>query len=83
MRRQSRRRETRNELVKAGQRGPNWSRACLVGSIIVYLGLATLISRWLPGESVLTWVLVLFSAHSAAYLLFHEIRGYEDDDESF
>jgi hypothetical protein len=64
-------RKADEKLVSAATRGLNRFRLCLVWSAIVYLGLAGLAARWLPGEPFVHWVLLFFSAHSAAYLLVH------------
>lgn len=44
-------------------------RLVLGGSIVVYLGLAALIVRWLPDYSIVAWVLLAFAAHSVLVLL--------------
>ncbi|HKI16490.1 MAG TPA: hypothetical protein VKA15_01350 [Isosphaeraceae bacterium] len=66
-------------LPTTTQRGIWWSRGCLIGGIIVYLGLAVLAARWWPHEPFIASIWIFLSAHSAAYLLVHEIRGYEDE----
>jgi hypothetical protein len=52
------------------------------GSLVASLGLAGLGARWLPDAPSISWVLILFAARSAAYLLVNEIRGYDDDTSS-
>jgi hypothetical protein len=58
------------------------ARVCLTGSVLVYLGLAYLSARWLPNEPFIPFVFVFFAAHTAAYLLLKEVRGYNDDKPS-
>jgi hypothetical protein len=72
-------REITDGEAPVDHRGLNWSRTCLVGSIFVFLGLAILISRWLPEEYVVQWVLVYFSAESA-FLLVHVSEGSDEDE---
>jgi hypothetical protein len=63
------------ERAESEERGLWRFRACLIISVVVYLGLAGLSALWLPAYPVIAFVLVFFGAHSAAYLLFHEVRG--------
>ena len=52
------------------------SRTCLIGGVIVYLALAALTTRWRPDEPFLASIWIFFAAHSAAYLVFQEVRGH-------
>jgi hypothetical protein len=44
-------------------------RLVLGCSIVVYLGLAVLVARWLPDYSVIAWAFLAFGAHSVLVLL--------------
>jgi hypothetical protein len=55
------------------------SRACLATGIIVYLGLAALSVRCRPNEPFIAFIWIFLAAHTAAYLLLKEVRGYDDD----
>jgi hypothetical protein len=78
MRRHRQDRETRDDPLRDDQRRLRRFRVCLIGSIIFYIGLARLTACWLPGEPMISWVLIFFGAHSAAYLVAHELRGRRD-----
>jgi hypothetical protein len=58
------------------------SRACLVSGIIAYLGLAALSIRWRPNEPFIASIWIFLAAHTAAYLVHKEVRGYDDDKVS-
>jgi hypothetical protein len=74
--------ETRNETRSVDQCGVNRFRACLLGGIFVFLGLAFISAHWLPDEWYLEWIFIFFAAHSAATLALHEVRGYNDVEPS-
>jgi hypothetical protein len=65
-----------------GQSGLWGSRACLIGGVIFYLGLAALAIYWRPDEPFIASIWIFFAAHSAAYLVVQEIRGYGDERSS-
>jgi hypothetical protein len=78
-----RRRRDRQIADKSGPLNRNrlrWVRLCLIASVFVYLGLADRAARWLPNEPFVAFVFVFFAAHTAAYLLLKEVRGYDDDN---
>jgi hypothetical protein len=58
------------------------SRACLVIGVMAYLGLAAISIRWRPNEPFIASIWIFFAAHTAAYLLLKEVRGYDDDKVS-
>jgi len=67
-----------NKSVLRGgeQDGLRRYRLVLGGSIVVYLALAVLIARYLPDYSILAWIFVIFSIHSA-FVLFTGRRRQE------
>jgi predicted metal-binding membrane protein len=70
--------DDRERQMETDPRSLRRSRACLIISIVVYLGLAWLSTLWLPDYAFIAWILVFFGAQSAAYLLVHEVRGDRD-----
>lgn len=72
-------RHTRGKAVPVDRRRANMERACLIGSVFVYLGLAGFAARTLPDESFIAYIFIFFAAHTATYLLLEEVRGYGDD----
>jgi hypothetical protein len=80
-------RQPRSERVPDGRptkaRSGLWgARACLIGGVIVYLGLAALAIRWRPDQPFIASIWIFLAAHSAAYLVFQEVRGSGDTRES-
>jgi 4-hydroxybenzoate polyprenyltransferase len=75
-------RQTREKPAPADHRGLKAARVSLIGSVFVFMGLAYLLARWLPNEAFIAFVFVFFAAHTAAYLLLKEVRGYNDDKPS-
>jgi len=75
-------RQTREKPAPADQRGLNAARVCLIGSVFVFIALAYLSALWLPNEPFIAFVFVFFAAHTAAYLLLMEVRGYDNHKPS-
>ncbi len=75
-------RPKRSKAVPVDRRRVNMARACLIGSVFVYLCLADIAARMLPNQYFIAFVFVFFAAHSTAYLLLKEVRGYDDDKPS-
>jgi hypothetical protein len=49
-------------------------------STAVYLGLAGGIALWFPQYSAIAWALVLFSAHSAGFVLVQQCRSASESE---
>jgi Zn-dependent protease len=58
------------------------SRASLVIGTIAYLGLAALSVHMRPNEPFIASIWIFLAAHSAAYMVVKEVRGYDDDKVS-
>lgn len=67
-----------DNAVPDNHRHQNMARACLIVSVFVYLGFAAVSARWIPNEPFIAYIFIFFAAHTAAYLLLKEIRGYDN-----
>jgi hypothetical protein len=67
--------EKGDDGVAVDNRGINRYRACLLGGVFIYLGLACASMRWLPAESPVKWIFIFFAVHTSASLLLQEVRN--------
>jgi hypothetical protein len=74
--------QVKDNAVPRSHRRRYASRAYLIVSVFVYLGLGDLAARWLPNGRFIAYVSIVFAVHTAAYLLITEARDYADNKRS-